>query len=448
MNSRRAWVVFGAAVLAYLVAVTQRTSFGIAGVEATERFEVTAAAVSSIAVTQIVVYAALQIPVGALVDRLGPRVLIVSGALLMAAGQLALAFSADLLPAIAARMLVGAGDALTFVSVIRLLPSWFDGRILPQLSQWVGTVGQLGQIVSAVPFALLLRDAGWTPAFGLVAAVSAAVALISLAVIRRGEPLPVTGPVPNASAVARLRQAAARPGTQLGFWVHFVAGTPVTAIAILWGYPFLSTGLGYSAELSAGILSLLVVGGFVAGPIIGYLIARFPLRRSNLVIAVVVLIFATWSAVLVWPGTPPVPLVAAFFFVLAMGGPGSLVGFDVARSFNPSSALGSASGIVNVGGFTGGFVCMLLIGLVLDAIDRVRGGAGTPSELYSFDSFRIAFLVPFVICGIGMVGLLSARRRTRRNLFAEQGVEVAPLWVALFRRRRRGRGPGSAGSIR
>lgn len=443
VNSRRSWVVLGAALLAYLAAVTQRTSFGVAGVDATERFDVAAAAVSSIAVAQIVVYAALQIPVGALVDRVGPRMLIVGGAALMATGQLALALAPDLFWAVGARMLVGAGDALTFVSVIRLLPSWFRGRILPQLSQWVGTIGQLGQIVSAVPFAFLLRDAGWTSAFGAAAGLSAVVTVIAAVVIRRGEPIPVTGPVSSAGPVLRLRQAAARPGTQLGFWVHLVAGTPVTAVAILWGHPFLSTGLGYSAGLSAAIMSLLVVGAFVAGPVIGYLIARFPLRRSNLVITVVVLLFAVWTAVLAWPGEPPTALVATFFFVLAMGGPGSLVGFDVARTFNPSSSLGSASGIVNVGGFTGGFVSMLLIGVVLDVLDRSRGGSGVPAELYSLDSFRIAFLVPYAVCGIGMVFLLRARRRTRRNLFVEQGIEIAPLWVALFRRwRRGGRGLG------
>ncbi|HWU92154.1 MAG TPA: hypothetical protein VN106_02780, partial [Sphingomicrobium sp.] len=123
---------------------------------------------------------------------------------------------------------------------------------------------------------------------------------------------------------------------------------------------------------------------------------------------------------------------------------GSLVGFDLARTFNPSHALGSASGIVNVGGFLGGFVSMSLIGVALDVIDSARVAAGSASDLYSLDSFRIAFLVPFVIVGVGVVGLLHARRRTRRRMYEERGIEIAPLWVALFRSRffvsrRRGR---------
>jgi sugar phosphate permease len=72
VNSRRSWLVFGVGVFAYLIAVMQRSSLGIAGVDATERFDVQAAALSSLAVVQLIVYAALQIPVGVVLDRHGP----------------------------------------------------------------------------------------------------------------------------------------------------------------------------------------------------------------------------------------------------------------------------------------------------------------------------------------------------------------------------------------
>jgi len=146
-------------------------------------------------------------------------------------------------------------------------------------------------------------------------------------------------------------------------------------------------------------------------------------------------IFLLFAAVLAWPGVPPIGLVAALFIAIGTGGPGSLVGFDLARTFNPSHALGSASGIVNVGGFLGGFVSMLLIGVALDAINVVHVAGGAAADLYSFDSFRIAFLVPFVVVGAGVVGLFHARGRTRRRMYEERGIEIAPLWVALFRSR-------------
>ena len=435
MNSARSWIVFGGAVFAYLIGVTQRTSFGVLSVDATERFHVNAAAVSTVAVVQIVVYAALQIPVGILVDRVGPRTLIVCGALVMAAGQAVLAFSPTIGFAIFARVLVGIGDAATFVSVIRLLPNWFGGRVLPQLSQWVGIIGQFGQIVSAVPFALLLHSLGWQPGLLIASGASIMASAVALALVRRGGPPTATSPVPTTSALQQLGASIRRPGTQLGFWAHLVGGTVPTLMSIMWGYPFLTAGLGYDVPTAATIFSLQVLGSVLAGPVVGVLVARFPLRRSNVVLTLVTVIFVLFAAVLAWPGIPPLGLVAALFIAIGTGGPGSLVGFDLARSFNPSHALGSASGIVNVGGFLGGFVSMLLIGIALDVIDGARMAAGAVSALYSLDSFRIAFLVPFVVVGAGVVGLLHARRRTRRRMFEERGIEIAPLWVPLFRSR-------------
>jgi sugar phosphate permease len=209
-------------------------------------------------------------------------------------------------------------------------------------------------------------------------------------------------------------------------------------MALMWGYPFLTAGLGLEVSAAAGIFSLLVVGTLVAGPIIGFLVARFPLRRSNLVLLVVTVIVVLWIGVIIWPGTPPLGLVAALYFAIGMGGPGSLVAFDVARTFNPSHALGSASGIVNTGGFLGGFISVFGIGVVIDA---VRAAGGTDAALYSLDAFRLGFAVPVAVIAIGVVGLLIARRRTRRRMFELEGIQIAPLWVALFRYRRNRRGP-------
>jgi len=125
VNSRRSWLIFALGSFAYLSAVLQRTSLGIAGVAATERFGGSAAVLSSLAVVQLIVYAAAQIPVGVLIDRFGPRVLMVTGTTLMVFGQLTLAFAPHISIAVVGRILVGAGDATIFISVIRLIPLWF-----------------------------------------------------------------------------------------------------------------------------------------------------------------------------------------------------------------------------------------------------------------------------------------------------------------------------------
>ncbi|HEY0260830.1 MAG TPA: MFS transporter [Lacisediminihabitans sp.] len=441
MNSRRSWLIWGVALFAYMVAVMQRTSLGVSGVEATHRFDVSASALSSLAVVQLIVYAALQIPVGVVLDRVGPKLLIVAGALFMVGGQIVLATAPTIGVAIVGRILVGAGDATTFISVIRLLSSWFRGRLLPQVSQWTGNVGQLGQVLSAIPLSFVLHRYGWSPAFLSAAALSAIAFVLAAVLLSNGQRDAAMGDRVTTwpGAMRQLREALGRPGTQLGFWSHFVTQSSGTVFTLLWGFPLLTAGLGYSSETASGLLTLTVVAGVIGGPILGILTARFPLRRSNLVLGIVALLGIAWTLVLAWPGHPPFVLVVILVLVLGVGGPGSLIGFDFARTFNPMRSLGSANGVVNVGGFLASFVMMYLIGLVLDLVNQARVAAGGASDLFAWDSFRLAMLVQYLVLGMGVLFLVHARRRTRRRMHEDEGIEVAPLWVTFVRSRRRRR---------
>ncbi len=444
MNSRRAWLVFSFATLAYITAVLQRSSLGVAGVAATDRFHISAAVLSSLAVVQLVVYAGLQIPVGLVLDRVGSRGLIATGAALLACGQVVLAVAPSIGIAIGGRVLVGAGDAMTFISVLRLLPNWFSGRRLPIMSQLLGTLGQTGQILSAVPLTLLLRSAHWTTSFLVLGGASTLALVGVLAFVRNGTPLTTSSistiPAVPVSPLRRLRDSLARPGTRLGFWSHFVTQSSGSVFSLLWGFPFLSVALGYGPSNASLLLTLMVVTAIVVGPVLGLMTARFPLRRSTIVLGIVTAMGIVWTIVLAWPGHPPVWAVVLLVVVIAIGGPGSLIGFDFARTFNPLRSLGSASGIVNVGGFLASFVMMFAIGLILDALNAGRSAA----SLYSLSGFRVAFLVQYVVVGIGVAFLVVARRQTRRRMRAQEGIEVAPLWVVLMRAWRRRRQKNTA----
>jgi len=435
VNSRSSWLIFFVGSFAYLSAVLQRTSLGIAGVSAAERFGGSAAVLSSLAVVQLIVYAAAQIPVGVMVDRFGPRALMVSGTALMVVGQLTLAFAPGISIAVIGRILVGAGDAAIFISMIRLISSWFSGRSVPLLSQWMGNIGQLGQVLSAIPLAWLLRVSGWTAAFASAASV-AVLALVLLLAFVRDRPSNSAETARAHSwreALVQLRHSFRRPGTQLGFWSHYVTQSSGTVFSLLWGFPFMVYGLGYEPARAAGMLTILVGAGLLFGPFLGLLTARFPLRRSNIVLGIVAAIGAAWTIVLLWPGQPPVAVIVGLLVVLGIGGPGSLIGFDFARTFNPQRSLGSANGVVNVGGFTASFVTMFLIGVLLDLQDSWRIAGGAPSDLYALDAFRVAFAVQYLIIGVGVIFLLRARSRTRLQLSRDEGIEVAPVWVALYR---------------
>lgn len=429
---RRAFAVWGVALLAYGLAVFHRASLGVAAVEAQDRFSAGASVVSLFLVLQLAVYAGLQVPVGVALDRLGSRTMILAGALTMAAGQLTLAL-ADTVPlAVLARVLVGAGDAMTFISVLRVVGFWFPGRTVPLITQLTGLFGQVGSLAAAYPLVTVLHTTSWTTTF-LGAAGAGVLAAVLVAVALRDTP-PGTE-APPAAGLAAVRRGLVdtwrEPGTRIGLYTHLVTQFPGTVFALLWGYPFLVVGQGRAPTTAAALLTLLVVVGMAVGPLLGRLCARWPLRRSVLVFGILAATVAVWTLVLLWPGRAPLPVLVLLVVVLGTNGPGSMIGFDYARTWNPSQRQGSASGVVNVGGFLASLLTILAIGAVLDLL--------TPGASASYDlgAFKAAFAVQYVFWVIGLVGVIRHRKELLSRL-ARDGVILAPLHVAV-RARLRGR---------
>ncbi|MDT7580700.1 MAG: hypothetical protein QOK35_1964 [Pseudonocardiales bacterium] len=428
-STHRAWIVWSVALVAYVIGVMHRTSFGVAGLDAADRFAASPSVLSGFVVLQLLVYAGLQIPVGLLLDRFGGRVLIAVGAVTMAAGQLLLALTSSLPLAIAARVLVGTGDALTFISVLSVVTAWFPARRVPVMTQLTGLVGQLGQVLSAVPLATVLHTRGWTPAFLSAAGVGLAAGLAVLAVVHDrppGAPARPMAPSPR-EVVAGLRRSWSEPGTRLGLWTHTGTQFCGTVFGLLWGVPYLVAGQGMTPGQAGAMLTLLVVVGIIAGPLFGEFAARHPMRRSYLVLAVIVAHALVWTAVLLVPPPAPRWLLVVLVVVIGTGGPGSVLGFDFARTFNPASRQGGAVGIVNVGGFVASLLVAWAMGVVLG-----RAGGYTP------EAFRLAWTVQYVVWAFALVAVPVARRRARQKLVAE-GTPVPPLGEALaaWRQRRR-----------
>ncbi|MFI5846616.1 nitrate/nitrite transporter [Micromonospora chalcea] len=410
VSRRPAALVYAVALTAYLTAVFHRSSLGVTGVDAAERFHINAAALATFSVAQLAVYAAMQVPVGVLLDRYGSRRLLLAGGALMVAGQILFAVATDAPAAVAARVLVGLGDAMTFISVLRIVAFWFPGRRNPLLVQLTGTVGQLGAVLGAVPLVLLLHRAGWTPAFLTAAALGATVVLMVLVAVRDTPHAEhATALAPDLATVRRqLAEAWAEPGTRLGLWTHFVTQFSGSVFALLWGYPFLVQGQGFSPTAAAGLLTVMTMVTLVCGPVLAHLCGRYPFHRSVLVFAITAATAGMWAVVLAWPGPAPHGLLVALVVVLAVNGPGSMIGFDYARTFNPVHRIGSATGIVNVGGFAASIVLILAVGLVLDL--ATPAGHDAPP----LSAFRWAFAVQFLLWALGAAQVLRYRNAARR----------------------------------
>ena len=424
IGRRRAWVIWSVGLSVYVLAVFHRTSLGVAGLLAADRFDISAAQLSTFTVVQLAVYAAMQIPVGVLLDRFGSKRLMSTGLVLMTGGQLWFAFAGSFEVGLAARILLGAGDAMVFTSLLRLVAVWFRVKQAPFVTQLTGVVGQLGAIAAATPLAAALATFGWTRSFATAAGLGVVLSVFLLLLVKdspyRGE---AVERIKVRALASTLAEVWGNPGTRLGLWVHFTSQFGATVFTMLWGYPFLVRGEGLDPRTASLLLVVMTVTAMAFGPVIAAFTARVPYRRSQLVLVIVAVIATVWAVVLLWPGRAPLWLLVLLVVVTAVGGPGSMVGFDLARTFHPSSRLGRASGVVNIGGFTASLLAIALIGVVLD-----RLAPGGPDE-YTLRDFRIAMSVQFLFWGVGVVQLVRYRRKSLRYV-----EDVDPAALEALRR--------------
>ena len=420
LGRRRAWVIWIVGLSVYVLAVFHRTSLSVAGLIAADRFDISAAQLSTFTVVQLGVYAAMQIPVGILLDRFGSKVLMASGLALMTGGQFWFAFAGTYPVGLAARILIGCGDAMIFTSLLRLVALWFRVRQAPMISQLSGTLGQFGAIVAATPLAAALSRFGWTQSFASAAGLGVVLSIPLLLLVKNS---PYHGEAVEKIKVAALfrtiRDVWGNPGTRLGLYSHFSSQFGATVFALLWGYPFLVKGQGLAPGTASSLLIVMTVTSMVGGPFIGYATGRFPFRRSQIVLGIVAAIAAVWAVVLALPDPAPLWLLVILVVVTAAGGPGSMVGFDLARTFHRSSHLGRATGVVNVGGFVASLLTMGLIGLILDY--RAPGGPST----YTLADFRVAMSVQFVFWALGAFQVWRYRRKGLAHIDAHPGAMAA-----------------------
>lgn len=402
----RPWIVWCTGLLAYIVAVLDRSTFGVSALDAADRFAASPSVLSSFVVLQLIIYAGAQIPTGVLLDRFGSKTMIVSGAAVMSAGQLILALTPSLPVAIGGYAIVGLGDAFVFISAIRLVPNWFPAPRVPLLTQLTGICGYFGQVLSAVPFLALLVHHGWEVAYTSTAALGVLALVLTLALV--GDTPDGSRAVGEATTVRRaltdVRTVWSRPGTRLGFFTHMGAHFSITVFTLMWGFPYLTAGQGCSRAVAGGLLTVSVVAFLVAGVLVGVFSGRHPHRRPALALAMIATIATMWTVVLALPFPAPLWLLVVLVIVVSVGKPVSILAFDFARTFNPATSLGTAQGMVNTAGFLASVLVMQSMGIIIGA----AGG-------FSFESFRLAWTVQYVIWAVAAVGIVVTGRQTRHS---------------------------------
>ena len=406
----RGWLV---ACTVYLLAVLHRTSLGVAGLLAVQRFHLTSAQLSVFVLVQLGLYAACQVPAGLLVDRFGPRRLLLTAAVAMTLAQALFAVAPGYTLALVARGILGIGDAMTFVSVLRFAATRLPPGRYPLIVAVTGTFGIVGNMIATFPLALALRGLGWVPCFAGLSGLSAATFVLVWRLLPGSPPRRFSGGraawhAVRIRVVRSVRASWAVPGTRVGFWTHFTGTSATTAFGVLWGQPYLVTAVGMTPEQASLVLLLAVAVSAAGGPSLGALLTRRPSVRVPVALGVGITTVVGWLIVLA-PDRPSATVVVVVVALTALGGPSSMIAFSLARDYNEGTAVGTATGVVNSAGFLATVLIALGVGVALSLL-----GGQTAAH------FRIAMLVLVAVQLVGLVQLTRWWRRARAYLLVRQ----------------------------
>jgi MFS family permease len=317
----------------------------------------------------------VQLPVGMLFDRYGPRRTIGALAVLAVAGSLLHAAANTPTALVTARGLIGLGCAGSFMGAVVLCHRWYGGVRFTTALSWVFALSNLGTLAAATPLAAVTAQVGWRWAFVGAAGVTVLVALFFHALVRDAPPgVPATEARESMSAILRgLAQVWRRPGLPRVLAIHTFAYASMITILGLWAGPYLHDVHGLAPVARGNVLLAMglaqTVGILAYGPLDRVFNTRKRVVMAGTAGSIVLLTaLAALSQPPIWLA---VLLLVAFCLVTAYG----IVIVAHGRSLFPDELAGRGVTTVNLAQVAGSAGLPILTGALVGAFPQAGGVA-------------------------------------------------------------------------
>ncbi len=416
---RLRWTAYVLGAAAFVLAYFHRLAPAAIAAELQRAFATSGATLGVLAAAYFYVYFAMQVPSGVLADNWGPRRLFTAGALVSGAGSIIFGLGPTLETAIAGRLLVGLGVSVVFISVLKLTAAWFSERQFATVTGLLMFIGNMGGLMSAAPLAWIVGFTSWRNVFVAAGLLSLALAVLIWSLLRdnprelglptmnelegKAEPRPTTDHWLEGLGVV-LRNRLTWPG----FFMNLGLVGSFLTFAGLWAVPYLSEAQGMERTVATYHTSIMVLG-FAAGSLaVGALSDRMR-RRLPLIRALGVLYAACWLPFLAgW--TLPLPATLTLCALMGIAISGATLSWSCAKEVNPPELSGTATSVVNTGGFLGPAIYQPLVGWVLDVSSR--------GSAHAVLDWQAALGAMSVFTFAGLVSAFLVRETNCRNLYA------------------------------
>jgi len=416
-DNKKRWTIFAVLALMYILVYFYRVSLAVVAGDVSRELQLTPQQLGSLAGVLFYVYAAAQIPLGPMIDRLGSRLVISGSGVLTAAGGIIFSQAHSLAGAMAGRMLIGVGTASVLMATMTVFSHWFSKQEFGRVSGFMVAVGNLGNLAGTAPLALAVAAIGWRSSFLAVGVAQVLVTLLVYAMVRdrptvsQSDALSLSSPPDSGGERGGVLSAWGTIFGSRDFWL-------LGGIAFAWygnylalqgplGGPYLMEVLHCSRETTGHMLMFTSLG-FIIGSTVSDTIARRWFRsykRTLLAGQLVLLLFM--SAFLGWAELLPQPLLLAVFFVIGLAVSSGVMIYPIIRSMFPVRIVGTALTSLNFFVLMGAATTQQIMGLIIGSYGRSATGSPPPA-------FHAAFLLPVVCLACAILLFLGARDYTER----------------------------------
>jgi MFS transporter, NNP family, nitrate/nitrite transporter len=384
----RAWLMLALAAVGFAVNFWAWALLSPLGPRFKDALALSSFQQSLLVAVPVVVGSLGRIPVGALTDRFGGRVMfpLVSAATVVPVLYLGLAGHSSLTALLAGGFFLGIGGT-AFAVGVPVVNAWFPPE-RRGLAIGLFGMGMGGTAISALTTVKLVKSGGVERPFLITAAVLVVYAVVAAVFLRDAPGRTVPAEPLGARLAATMRlgitwQASALYAVAFGGYVAFSVYLPT----------YLKTGYGLEQADAANRMAGFVVLAVAARPIGGWLSDRIgPVRVLGGSLGVVVggALLQSFT-----PGLAPLGTVAFLAMAAALGA-GSGATFAFVALLAPASRTGSVTGVVGAAGGLGGFVPPLVMG-----------------SLYgTYGSYAVGLLLLAVVAGAALVFTGTGVRRT------------------------------------
>lgn len=385
--------MFGVATLFYLYEFLLRVSPNVLQKELFTEFKMDANDFGLFASCWYWTYAALQLPVGALTDKYGPRRLLTLAILVCAISTYSLAHTTSFAVACLTRCFIGAASAFAFISCLKIVNIWFEPHWFAFMTGLTLTIGTLGAAIGGTPLALALEYIPWRDLLIYAAIAGLLIAVLAWALIRDHNPAHPEYEIQTKGTPGFwrcLKEVAKLPQSWIvGIYAFFVTA-PTDAFGGTWGIKFLHDVHGISRdEASIAAVTMTFVGMAIGSPLIGFISNKFDNRKIPMAVSSLVACLAL-TAIIYTPTLTPT-LAAILFFCFGAAGT-YVLAFVMTRRFAESIYVATAVGFVNMLSMFGSASLTYFIGWILDAV-RSAQVSPTGEPLYTVSNYHMSLIV-------------------------------------------------------